>query len=257
MYGSIRLIAVAACAVAVTGFLSASPAGAGSPGPTNAAQVAHSGAVVHPNVVLTTTYGNGYFSYPGAGNVVSASVTFTAPAFSCAHPADHEWLSPGIWVFDTDGALSQFSAAEFNCNAGTLFQGDVICVDSYATCDTSLTINPGDRVVASLFESSTQTYAKVRNLTTGLSSAVTGAAVTNDYTVFLGDLGPSIASVGAVTKIPTYSSSIHFTKAQVNGMYLSDWSPAHYNLKTSVALQETSSSLTGDGDAFTATFRHN
>jgi hypothetical protein len=266
MYRYIRLVAVVACSAALIGFLSGAPAGAASNGPTNATQAAPSGATVrpappsaarmHPPAVPTTSYGNGYFSYPGAGNVASASVTFTAPSFSCAHSDDSEWLSPGIWVFDSSGNLTQFSGAEFNCNSGAIFKGDVICVDSYSACDDSFAINPGDRVVASLYESSTQTVARVRNLTTGQSAAITGAPA-SDYTVFIGDAGPSIASSGAVTNIPTYTSSIYFTKAQVNGLYLSDWSPIHYNLKTGVPIQEVSTILSPDGDAFTAKFRHN
>jgi hypothetical protein len=124
-------------------------------------------AGVQSNTVPTSNFGNGYFSYPAAGNVSSASVTFTMPTFSCTHSGDREWLSPGIWVYDSGGVLSQFSGVQFNCNSGALFQGDVICVDSYAVCDDSLTIAPGDRIVASLSESSTQTYAAVHDLTTG------------------------------------------------------------------------------------------
>jgi hypothetical protein len=253
MSRAFRLIALAAGAVAVAGLLSA-PAGAAPTVVRNATQARAAG--VQPNTVPTSNFGNGYFSYPAAGNVSSASVTFTMPTFNCTHSGDSEWLSPGIWVYDSSGVLSQFSGVEFNCNSGALFQGDVICVDSYASCDDSLAIAPGDRIVASLFESSTQTYAAVHDLTTGQLAAVTGAAVSNDYTVFLGDAGPSIVSNGAVTKIPTYTQPIRFTKAQVNGLYLADWSPVHYYLKTGTALQEKSTQLLGDGDAFTATFVH-
>lgn len=254
MSRSLRLIAVAACAAAVATFASAGPAGAASHPAANATQARAAG--LHPNTVGTTPYGNGYFSYPGTGDVASASVTFTMPTFTCTHQGDSEWLSPGIWVYDSSGNLTQFSGAEFNCNDGALFMGDVMCVDSYTSCDDSISVSPGDKLVASLYESSTQTYASVHDLTSGGFVSITGPAVTTDETVFLGDEGPSIASTGGVSKIPTYTQQIHFSKAQVNGLYLRDWSPAHYNLKTGTSLQEKSTALTGDGDGFTATFVH-
>lgn len=252
-----RLITTAVCAVLAVGFAAATTsARAATPKARNATQVRTAAGLQASLAVPSTSYGAGYFSYPGSGDVASASVTFTMPAFSCAHTTDSEWLSPGIWVFDNSGALSQFSGVQFNCNDGALFQGDVMCVDDYAVCDDSLTVQPGDRVVSTLYESSAQTVAAFHDLTSGGTIRISSAPVTDDYTVFIGDLGPSIASSGAVTRVPTFLQ-VAFSKAQVNGYYLGDWGPTRYNLKTSLALQERGGALSGDGDAFKTTFVHN
>jgi hypothetical protein len=249
-----RFLVAAACAAVATGFV-AGPAGASAGHVRNATDA--SGGRSTPGLKTSTNFGAGYFSYPGTGNVASASVTFKTPTFSCAKTTDDEWLSPGVWIYNSSGVLSQFSGVEFNCNDGATFTGDVICLDSYATCDDSMTVSPGDRVVASLSESSTATIAAVHDLTSGTHVSISAAATTTDETVFVGDEGPMLASSGAVTRVPTFTKVL-FSKAQVNGQYLGDWSPVRYNLAThGTKVQESAGVLTGDCDAFSTTFKNN
>ncbi len=214
----------------------------------------HAGAGVRGSVPVTN-YGAGYFSYPGQTNqgVSGASATFVMPSFSCASSSDNEWLLPGIWVYDSNGNLAEQVDVNFNCNAGTKVQTDVICVTD-AACDTSLTIAPGDAVVASLSESATATTGTIRDLTSGATAQVTGSATTSDQTVFVGDEGPGLFGV---TSVPTFSPAIKFSRVQVNSQYLNAWGPAQYSLKTTNKVQIATGSLNSPGDAFTTTFKHN
>lgn len=251
-----RLAAIAAgAAVAAAGALVLAPNASAATPRTTAGLHAHitlqPGAV--PNTVPTTNYGAGFFSYPGAANgTASANVTFKMPSISCARPGDSEWLLPGIWVYNSSGNLSQQVDVNFNCNSGTQLLVSVICIQS-ASCDQSLSIAPGDRVQASLAYTSTATVGTIHDLTSGASAQVVGPAITTDYTIFIGDEGPSLFSV---SKVPTFSK-VSFSSAYVNGQSIRDAGGVRYNLKTGPAVQITTGPLTGDGDAFVTTFHHN
>jgi hypothetical protein len=204
------------------------------------------------NAVATTNYGAGYFSYPGAANGVSTvSTSFKMPTFHCHSTTDNEWLLPGIWVYDSSSALTEQVDVNFNCNSGTLFQGAVICVTG-ASCNVSLPVAPRDTIRASLAYTSTATIGTIKDVTSGQSVQVVGSPVTNDYTVFIGDEGPSLFGV---SKVPTFTT-LKFSRNQVNSQDLSDWGPARYNLKTGTVVQITTGAISST-QAFVTTWVHN
>lgn len=234
---------ILACAVAAGLTLAAPASAAGHPTST---------AGLHPNAVPALNYGAGYFTYPGSAHgVASASATFTMPSFSCVHAGDHEWLLPGIWVYDGNGNMTQQVDVNFNCNLGAILQQSVICLTG-ASCDTSLAPAPGDTIVASLAYTSTATVGTIKDVTTGQQAQVVGPAVTTDYTVFVGDLGPNPYGV---TKVPSFTK-VPFTSVQVNGQRLVDSSAVQYNLKTGNVVQITSTKILPDGQSFTTYFKH-
>jgi hypothetical protein len=205
--------------------------------------------------VPSTYYGAGYFSYPATGSVGSVSVTFRVPAIHCKSTSDNEWLLPGIWVYDNTGTLSQQVDLNLLCDSGTILLHDVICIAG-GTCATSLAIHPGDLIVATLSETASGTFGQLRNITTGLAESVSGsAAPTIDHSVFVGIEGPSMFGV---TNVPTFLKAT-FTKVQVNGYYLSDWSPAQYNLSppAGTPVQVNTTALQDNGDQFVNNFVHN
>jgi hypothetical protein len=229
-----------------------------TPKNTAGAQVHLPGLPTRPPHVATivpkTNYGAGYFVYPtdASQNVGSASVTFTIPSITCQRQGDNEWLLPGIWVY-SGGNLTQQVDINLNCNNGVLLMQDVICVG--AGCDQSLTVSPGDRIVATLSETPAGTYGQIHNLTTGQLASASGPAPTSDDTVFVGDEGPSLFGL---TRVPTFST-VPFSKVQINGYYLSDSPfPTRYNLATTNnTTQIRTSPIEGDGDHFVTTFNHN
>ena len=200
--------------------------------------------------------GAGYYRYPS--QVSSVSVTFTAPAVSCANGNDQEWLSPGIaaWNYNT-GTLNPFVGAEFNCNYGSVnFYADASCLNQYAACEGGkLTMSPGDRIEASLSEGTDQTVGTVKDLTTRQSASVTTSTVPGDDVAFVGDTGPSFYGDG-VNYTPVFRKQT-FTKAQVNGRYVGDWNPNVSDLATNGGVRQIKTApLSGDGDQFTTKFLH-
>jgi hypothetical protein len=256
-----KFVGVGVGVVAVTALLGGSAAvTAGAAGARSTAGLSahisapHAGAAIRGSVPVTD-YGAGYFSYPGSTSegVSGASATFVMPSISCASSSDSEWLLPGIWVYDGGGNLTEQVDVNFNCNGGGLYEQAVICVTG-ADCDASLTIAPGDAVVASLSESGTATTGSIRDLTSGGTAQVIGSATTSDGVVFVGDDGPALFGV---TAVPTFSPAIKFSRVQVNSQYLNAWGPSQYNLKSNKKVQIATGSLTSPGDAFTTTFKHN
>jgi len=255
----VRWFAVAAAALMAAAFVAPATAGAKTP-PTSTAhlQGTYQAAAVHGGLtpsVSTSAYGGGYFVYPGTftGDVASASAVFTAPAISCASGTDLEWLLPGIWVYQA-GVITQQVDVNLNCNSGVLYTQAIICL-STGSCDSTLTINAGDRVLLSFYEGANSMYGSVRDFTTGQVATVTAAApATHDDTVLIGDAGPG--QFGFATKVPTFST-LTFAKAEVNGYYISDQTSARYNLVSTHRVQISTGLLTDRGDRFVTRFVHN
>jgi hypothetical protein len=236
-----------------------------APGAANATQQHPlSTAGLHPTVrgltpdaaqpIQFTNFGAAYFSFPGNhGGLASASATFTMPAtWSCQSNTDEEWLLPGIWVLNEDGQLTQQVDVNFNCHEGTLFMGDEIEAGGRIDQGT-VKVNNGDRIEASLSETSRKTIGTIRDLTTGASVQVAGKRATNDFTVFIGEAGPTLFGI---SRVPSFSF-IPFSKVQINGQYLGDQNPKRYELESDgVTVQIKTSPLFGDGDAFRTSFAH-
>ncbi len=208
-------------------------------------------AVARPSAVATTASGAGYFAYPGDGNDTRVGATFRAPAITCASASDFEWLLPGIWIYDDNSNLVQEIDVNLDCDNGEQLRESEICVDGSA-CDTSLTINPGDVVEVSWSNGPGSSLGTVRDRTQHTVASVSGPKQTNDFTVFVGDEGPTAFGV---TAVPTFTK-VSFSNVSVNGQYLGDWSPLRYNLKTASTTQIAAGAISS-GLNFTTTFKHN
>ncbi len=249
--------AVLACVVAGGVTLAAPATAAGHPTSTAGAHphvvLPHAGGV-HPNANPSTYYGAGYFTYPSETvGTASASATFTMPTTTCVHPHDREWLLPGIWVYDSSGNLSEQVDVNFNCNGNNPgYYGDVICI-SGTTCDDSLAVAPGDKIVASLAYTATATVGTIRDITAGTTAQVVGGPITTDATIFIGDEGPSLFGVNVVPRF----TRVQFSSVQVNGQYLVDSPfPVAYDLQTASDVQIATSAIGANGQSFTTTFKH-
>lgn len=255
MSSKISLIFGIACSVAAGLFVTSS-AYADMAKTTAGAQVHLSGwptRTPHHNTP-TTAYGAGYFSYPADPNVASVGVTFKLPAsITCASSSDAEWLLPGIWVYDSGGSLSQQVDVNLNCNQGSQLFEAVVCI-AQASCTTAA-VSPGDLIEATFTETGSGASGTIRDITTGQVTTVNGPSnQSSDYTVFVGDEGPSMFGP---TAVPTFKQ-VSFTRAQVNGAYLGDWSPSRYNLSTDGSTtQITTTALSDHGDEFMTKFKHN
>ena len=205
-----------------------------------------------PNVVPFTDQGAGYFNYPSsASGLASVSATFVMPTFNCVSSTDSEWLLPGIWVF-AGGSLSEQVDVNFNCNNGSKLQEGIICL-SNTGCDTSLVVNPGDKIIASLAYTPTATVATLKNATTHLSMQLVGGVITTDEVVLVGEIGPDLFGP---RNVPQFSN-LHFSAVQINGQYLADGPfPTRYNLKTDTKVQIWTSPISGDGAQFTSVYKH-
>jgi predicted extracellular nuclease len=206
------------------------------------------------HAATNTAEGAGYSTAPGATQVgiSGASVTFTVPSFSCASTSDDESLLPGIWVFNTGGALdlSEQINVSLSCTDGVeTAQGIVRTGGANGIMD----VNPGDTIVASLSESWKSTTGTLTDLTNHTSEQGIGAATTTDVYVFIGIAGPTYAGASAV---PTFTKIV-FSKAQVDGEYLTAWNPTQDDLKTGTKVQIATGALNAPGDNFGATFKHN
>jgi hypothetical protein len=226
--------------------------------PASAAARPHAptaGAQVNLRTIPTSSFGAGYVITPGSPNVSSASAQFTVPTITCNNPNDTKLLLPGIWIYDSGSTLRQQVDLNVYCTGTAITYLGVICIaGSSAGCVTSLTVSPGDRIVATFSESPYHTQGQLYDLTSNTSEHIYDGtpAPTDDYTVFIGDAGP--AAFGH-THVPTFDK-ISFTKCQVDGYYLFEYAPEALSLKTASYVQIRTSTLHGDGDAFTTTFAH-
>lgn len=248
-------VLVVTLATVAAGSSSADVASARVHAPTFKAHVQISGLGAVQPATATSNIGAGYWVYPGSPNVSSASAQFTVPAVSCSGTKP-QGVFPGIWIYDSAGNLTQQVDVNLFCSSGQLYMVDVICITgSSAGCVEGLTINPGDRIIATFSESSFHTQGQIYDLTTGQADYIYDGspAPTNDYTVFIGDAGPVPFAFGS--HVPVFTR-IPFTKAQVDGYYLFEYGAFPTALKSNTAVQVKTSALLGDGDAFNTTFAH-
>jgi hypothetical protein len=214
------------------------------------------GAHVRIKAIATSTVGAGDFVTPGSPNVSSASATFTIPTITCNNPSDYKGVFPGIWIYDSTGNLVHQVDVNLYCESGIVHYTGVVCIaGSSQGCVTSLTVSPGDRMVATFSESAFHTQGQLYDLTTHTHESIYDGtpAPTDDYTVFIGAAGP--VPFGH-THVPMFDH-INFTKCQVDGYYLFEYVSSQIeSLKSASYLQVRASALHGDGDAFTATFAH-
>ncbi len=215
---------------------------AGTRAPLSPAQ-----AGARPAVVATSALGAGHTVYL---DLASAGVTFTMPSISCASPSDYEWLLPGLWIYDGSGNLVSQVDVNFNCNAGSSYMGDVICIYG-GSCDTSMAVYPGDVIEATYVQTASTAAGEIINHTQNTVAVVYGTPGACCNSVLFGNAGPSQFGVSAV---PTFNK-MNFSVATANGFYLGDWGPYQTNLKTDRFVQIKSSIV--PTTKFTNTFMHN
>lgn len=180
----------------------------------------------------------------GAGHLspflrlVSASVSFTAPSITCHSGSDQEWLLPGIWILDSSGNLVSQIDVNLNCNSGSKFMADVICI-SGGSCDSgTVQVNAGDKIEVTYVQTDSSATGEVTDHTTHAAAQASGSPQVNGSYVFEGDFGPGLFGVGGV---PTFIK-VPFTIATINGFYIGDWATSTLNLKTGSDVQIKSGS---------------
>jgi hypothetical protein len=211
---------------------------------------------LHPNVGSSSTIGAGYWVYPGSPNVSSASAQFKVPSFSCNNPTAPAGVFPGIWIYNSSATLVHQIDLNLYCQNGVAHIVDVVCIaGSSEGCVGTLTVNPGDRIITTFSESPYHTQGQLYDLTTHQFDDIYDGtpAPTDDYSVFVGDAGP--VPFGFATHVPVFSK-ITYSKAQVDGYYLFEYSATPTKLKSSNSVQITTGALRDDGDGFVTTFAH-
>ena len=198
-----------------------------------------------PDVASSSTYLAGYQDTP-TGGLASASVTFTVPKYTCtpAEEASGAFEASGVYT-DTQKTLALVGA---QCGSGGpsyeyFFQA--------GSSDFGvLGAAPGDVIVASLFQSSTFTYAKIHDLTNSDFWAADEPSNLGDTVVDIGTFRNTTLPVATYKKVA-------FTNATVNGDDLGFESPTQVNALNGGDLLEKTSpiSTTATGSAFSVKFK--
>jgi hypothetical protein len=206
------VITVVAVFTTVAGIaVSAGSAASASAAPAASATLAANGsAQFFAGYILTPTHG-----------VASVSTTFTVPTITCA-AGSGPGQSFGVWGFDTQTAYVAESAVQTFCSGTTPVYNFFILANSVHFTEPG--VGPGNKIVASYYETPGWTQATVHDLTSGVTW------IANFATSFLPasqiDIGAmSIPGNGRVAPFGT----AHFTKTQVNGDSLGFQSPAGFN----------------------------
>jgi hypothetical protein len=195
------LAAMAALAVGSVSYTS----GASAPPPP-----APRNHVVVPDAIEPTTYLAGYDVMPTRG-LASASVTFTVPAATCT-AADQADLADVFEGVSTTGTVTQQLTAGVRtmCSpSGMTLDADVATPAGNAS---KSGVSPGDTIVASMFQTSFNSWAEVHDLTNGSYWSATDPAFVDATTVDIG----SQSRAGA---LPTFAK-VAYANATVDGDYL-------------------------------------
>ncbi len=183
----------------------------------------------------------GYADTP-AGGLASASVTFKIPVVNCTD-TPNATVSEGVIT----STLRTWALAQESCSSGT--PASSFTVGTPAGSSSGLAgASPGDKIVASMFQSGTSTSADIRDLTSGSHWFETDP--TN-----VGDTGIGIGTylTGPVASFAT----IKMSNAQVNGQYLGFESPSQYNdVSTHTLVASSALTTNARGTSFTLTFKH-
>ncbi len=234
-----RLTAViagaAALSVATLGFASATGAAGNAP------------KVVKPLGASPSAYLAGYQLTP-TGGLASASVTFTVPKITCTTSDKNKSAIEWNGVY-TDSLQAYAFVAGYCTTSGTKY--DWVFATNAGPFDEPGAA-AGDVVVASLFQSSSSTYAEIHDLTANAVWFANNSVNQGDTTV---DIGTYNQSPGR--PVPTFST-VKFTNATVNGDYAGFESPTEFNaLNGGDLLIKTGHLATsGTGSTFSAAFKH-
>jgi hypothetical protein len=234
--------AMAAVAVGTVGFASGAGAAPVSVLPKAAALPPSAGA---------STYLAGYQVTP-SGGLASASVTFTVPSITCTGNDK----KTGAKMFDgvyTDSLATYAFVASFCTTTGPAVE---FLLTTPAGGGPETGVSPGDTVVASMFQSSSSTWAEVHDLTSGFYWFSEDGINGGDTVIDIGSLNQFSIGGGPV---PTFTK-VKFSNATVNGDDLGFGSvgATQFNDLNGGDLLIKSGVLTttGAGTSFADTFKH-
>jgi hypothetical protein len=196
-----------------------------------------------------STYLSGYQATP-TGGLASASVTFTVPTITCS--AALKASGAGQWEGVFTDSLSAYALIFTDCtSSGPLYEFDQA---TPAGQGVEAGVVPGDTVVASLFQSSSSTFAELHDLTQNIYYFADYGAPVGDTVVDIGSFN-ELAAFGF--KLPPFTT-VKMTNATVNGDYLGFDSPTHWNAVNGGDLLVKSGSLktSGTGSTFSLVFKH-
>ena len=187
---------VAAFGMATLGFASAAGAAGNAP------------KLVKPLGASPSTYLAGYQDTP-TGGLASASVTFTVPKITCTTSDKNKSAIEWNGVY-TDSLQAYAFVAGYCTTSGTKYDW-VFATDAGPFDEPGAAA--GDVVVASLFQSSSSTYAEIHDLTANVFWFANNSVNQGDTTVDIGTYNQSPSR-----PVPTFST-VKFTNATVNGDY--------------------------------------
>jgi hypothetical protein len=196
----------------------------------------------------SSSYLAGYQADP-SGGLASASTTFTMPKITCNATQKDEGDAILFGVYTDDFNVYAFATAQCS-TSGTAYTFDFSTPDGEFSEPSA--VAPGDVVVASLFESKTDTQAEIHDLSRG----------THWLSADPGDIGDTVVDIGTYNEetggIPVAPfAKVSFTNNTVNGDYLGFDSPTQYNaLNGGDTLIKTSALKTSaTGSAFSLQYK--
>jgi hypothetical protein len=214
----------------------------------HAGRAGTAGGQVHTSGTATpNTFLAGYYTHTSSG-LASASATLRIPNISCASSGDNEDVGFGVFGVVSNSSLDSQADAQVGCaNGGTFY-----FLAAYSSGNgNTIVANPGDLVVASLYENGSTTVATIHDVTSGKTVTHSGSAGFD-----------TAVNTGAYNyyypgNIPTFTS-VAFSKCQVNGDYLVYGSPAQFNMHpTHEREQIAAGTIASSGDAFKLIFKNN
>jgi hypothetical protein len=187
-----------------------------------------------------------------ATSVTSVSSSFKVPTLTGCTTGTNQGIGTGVELANT----KDFSAAQvfaFCSGASPAYLADIIVNGSEA--DFAIAINPNDKIVVSISETTTSTTVKVTDTISHASATTTasvGAAMTE---ATVGD--SALFFLGVEGGVPAFGN-IAFSKNKVNGAALGALSPTAFdrvNPTTPPTLQIQTGALSGTS-AFATAFVH-
>ena len=239
--GTAVVAGMAALSVATLGFASA----VGAAGVAGVARTTQS--LEKPLGASPSDSFAGYQSTPNGG-LASASVTFTVPKITCTK--SEEAAGAEVWSGAFTSSLQAYALVAAQCHdSGPTYAWQFQTLAGQFNEPGAMA---GDVVVASLFQSSTSTFAELHDLTAGVNWGADIAENQGDTVVNLGN----VSETGSGVPVPTFTK-VPFTNATVNGDYLGFEGPVEFNtLNGGDLLIKTGHLATsGTGSAFSTQFK--
>jgi hypothetical protein len=183
----------------------------------------------------------GYNAAPTEG-IASVSATFTIPTINCADDNDY------FDQFGIDVDQSLYSIVQVACDgSGNASYGAILQVDGGTPYEPNPSVNRGDTVVVSVFQTTSREEAEIHDITDG--------TYWYDYGANDGALAGAFIGVLNNENTPQFTT-VAFTKCQINGLYLNEEGPIQYNEKSGRTTLITAGRLSRPGDNFKLNFKN-